>query len=63
MNSSSSKSEPVGFRVKGQSASGQGDHLGRSPNRVREKGCPPEKTPFLRKELLSLSPGDVAEGS
>jgi hypothetical protein len=31
-------------------------------NQIRAKGSPPEKTPLLKKELLTLSQGDVAEG-
>jgi hypothetical protein len=32
-------------------------------NQKRAKGSLPEKTPLLKKELLTPSPGDFAEGS
>jgi hypothetical protein len=33
------------------------------PNRTRAKGCLPEKNTTHKKELLTLTPGNVAEGS
>ncbi len=32
-------------------------------NRIRTKGSPPEKNTTTKKELLTLTPGNVAEGS
>jgi hypothetical protein len=33
------------------------------PDQIRGKGSLPEKTPLLKKKLLTLSPGKVTEGS
>jgi hypothetical protein len=33
------------------------------PNQTRAKGSPPEKNPTCKKQLLTLSPGNVAEMS
>jgi hypothetical protein len=33
------------------------------PNQIKAKGTPPEKTLLLKKELPTLSLGDVTEGS
>jgi hypothetical protein len=33
------------------------------PNQTRTKGSPPEKNTTNKKELLTLTPGNVAEGS
>jgi hypothetical protein len=33
------------------------------PNQIRAKGIPPEKNTTIKKQLLTQSPGNVAEGS
>ncbi len=33
------------------------------PSQIRTKGSPPEKNTTVKKKLLTLSPGNVAEGS
>jgi hypothetical protein len=33
------------------------------PNQIRAKGSPPEKYTTSKKDLLTLSPGNFAEGS